>query len=371
MIGTDIPNYLKEYDYKYDEYIFDNVMKRMLDRIPDTLDKREGSVIWDALAPAAFELENLYIELDYIRKNSFANTADREHLIRRAEERGITPLPATFATVKAKFNREIPLYSRFNYEKLNYFVTAFIKKSEDDYIYELRCEQEGTEGNITSGRLTPIDDIQELRKAEIIGLLIPARDIEDTEDLRTRYFESVFLEPFGGNIDDYVMKVKELAEVGGVKVYPVWQGGGTVKITIIDNKKNKPTDELVQKVQELIDPVKNHGKGMGIAPIGHTVTVVGAEEIKINLNLKLAYEKGYTWENVKDAVIRTVTDYIVDLKKEWQRKEYLTVRQSQIEARILNLAGILDITECKINGQDGNLSLKEDEIPAVGVISNE
>ena len=36
-----------------EDMTFDVIMQRMLDRVPDDLDKREGSVIWDALAPAA------------------------------------------------------------------------------------------------------------------------------------------------------------------------------------------------------------------------------------------------------------------------------------------------------------------------------
>ena len=32
---------------------FEEIMRRMLSRIPNGIDKREGSIIWDALAPAA------------------------------------------------------------------------------------------------------------------------------------------------------------------------------------------------------------------------------------------------------------------------------------------------------------------------------
>lgn len=369
MIGTDIPQFNREYDYIYDGYTFDSLMNRMLNRIPDNLDKREGSIIWDALAPCALELENLYIELDYIRKNTFANTADREHLIRRAEERGITPFSATFSTVKAIFNIKIPLNARFNYDKLNFFVTKYIGENSDNFEYELKCEELGEVGNISSGRLTPIDNIEGLARAEIISLLIPAKNEEDTEDLRTRYFESVFLEPYGGNIDDYVKKVSELSDVGGVKVYPVWNGGGTVKITIVDNKHNKPTEELIEKVQELIDPVPNQGKGMGIAPIGHTVTVVGANEEIINVNLSITFEKGYNYDMVKNSVNTTINEYLENLKKQWSRKEYLILRSLQIESRLLNITGILDINSCTLNGEV-NLRLGEDDVPKLGVIIN-
>ena len=47
-----------------DEMTFDYIMNRMLESVPDTVDKREGSIIYDALAPAAAELVKCYMELD-------------------------------------------------------------------------------------------------------------------------------------------------------------------------------------------------------------------------------------------------------------------------------------------------------------------
>ena len=46
----------------------------------------------------------------------------------------------------------------------------------------------------------------------------------------------------------------------------------------------------------------------------------------------------------------------------------MVVRISQIETRILDLAGILDITATTINGKEENLALKENEIPVKGEI---
>ena len=39
------------------------ILQRMLSKIPDTIDKREGSIIYDALAPASKELAIIYLEL--------------------------------------------------------------------------------------------------------------------------------------------------------------------------------------------------------------------------------------------------------------------------------------------------------------------
>ena len=52
----------------FEDYTFENLIKRMLARAPKEIDKREGSVIYDALAPAAAELAQMYIDLDVIRK---------------------------------------------------------------------------------------------------------------------------------------------------------------------------------------------------------------------------------------------------------------------------------------------------------------
>ena len=48
----------------YEEQTFDAIMQRMLERIPDTLDKRESSPVYMALAPAAVELASLYVGFD-------------------------------------------------------------------------------------------------------------------------------------------------------------------------------------------------------------------------------------------------------------------------------------------------------------------
>ena len=113
----------------YESVTYDLILKRMLDAVPNDVDKREGSIIYDALAPAALELVNMYVQLDNVLNETFADTASREFLIRRASERGITPEPATKAILKGQFNMDIPIGSRFSLEKLNYCLlyTSFRK----------------------------------------------------------------------------------------------------------------------------------------------------------------------------------------------------------------------------------------------------
>ena len=77
------------------------ILDRMLKRVSDKFDKREGSILWDTHSPTAFEFQLLYIELDTILREAYGDTASREFLIRRCKERGIAP--DDLEKVKQKF----------------------------------------------------------------------------------------------------------------------------------------------------------------------------------------------------------------------------------------------------------------------------
>ena len=106
----------------YEQMTFERIVRRMLDAVPQNVDKREGSILYDAVCGAALELANLYIELDVVLNETFADTASREYLIRRAAERGLSPEPATNAVLRGEFNIDVPIGSRFSLEELNYAV---------------------------------------------------------------------------------------------------------------------------------------------------------------------------------------------------------------------------------------------------------
>lgn len=55
----------------YEDMTFENIMDRCLDRVSSSIDKREGSVVYDAIAPAAAELAIMYIELAYLMDRAF------------------------------------------------------------------------------------------------------------------------------------------------------------------------------------------------------------------------------------------------------------------------------------------------------------
>lgn len=349
----------------YESVTYDLILKRMLDAVPNDVDKREGSIIYDALAPAALELVNMYVQLDNVLNETFADTASREFLVRRASERGITPEPATKAILKGQFNIDIPIGSRFSLEKLNYAAIERISTG----VYRMECETPGTDGNRQLGKLIPIDYIEGLTTAELTELLVSGEDEESTESLRKRYFENLDSLAFGGNQADYKQKVSAIEGVGGVKVVPAFYGAGTVQLILKDSDMGAPSEELVKAVQQAVDPTEQTGKGVGIAPIGHKVTVEGAEWTILNIAATITYQSDWNWAAVKTSAEQAIDEYFMELRTRWPDDGAIVVRVSQIEMRLLNLPGVLDVTGTTINGSAQNYQLGGPRLPKRGTVS--
>lgn len=397
----------------YENTTYEIIRDRMLSRVPDRFDKREGSVIWDTHSPTAIELQILYLELDHILKEAYGDSASREFLILRCKERGIHPRQATHAILKGVFVPDSIDVSgqRFNIGDRNYVVVEKVADGE----YQVQCETSGSAGNQYLGNMIPMEYIQGLQTAELTELLIPGEDEEETEELRKRYFASFNEHSFGGNRTDYLEKTNAIPGVGRTKVTRVWNAdispaemipkesvewwynntketltgeagewldavfhaakekkltiGGTVLLTIINSEFGAASDTLVQEVQTIIDPEINAGEGYGLAPIGHVVKVESAKEKQITVESVLTFEPGYGWSNLQGLLEKAVSDYLLELREEWADSSYLIVRISQIDNRLLNVPGVMDVQDTVINGVRSNLSLGKYEIPVLGGVS--
>lgn len=346
----------------YEEITYEDILRRMLERVPKDMDKREGSIIHDALAPAAVEIQLMYTELYAVLNELFADTASRGYLIKRAAERGLSPKAASYAVLKGEFSQDIPIGSCFSLETLNYIAVERLSFG----VYQMRCETIGSAGNTLFGTLVPIEYIKGLERAELTELLIPGEDEEDTERFRSRYFNSLDSQAFGGNISDYREKVNGIAGVGGVKVYPAWDGGGTVKLVIINSDFEVASDELVQRVKDTMDPEADSGKGYGLAPIGHRVTVEGAKEEQVSATFTIMYQTDYSFERCREDINKAVDDYLHELNQSWQEDGQTIVRVSRLESRLLDLEGILDVYDTMINGAPGNYVMPSGSIAVRG-----
>lgn len=401
----------------YEAQTYESILARMLQKalsINSNLDTREGSLVWYGDAPAAVELQNLYIALDTVLNETFADTATRPYLILRAAERGLSPQPASPAILQMAITPTtlfLPLNTRFSIGELNYYVSA----DRGSGNYELTCETAGEAGNNYTGTVIPIEYVDGLETCKITSVLVPGEDEEDTELFRQRYLNSLNAQAFGGNQIDYIEKVNAIPGVGGVKVYRAWNGdlkpanmippkeaeawieglsgvpepvklwldtvyaaaknnmftvGGTVKLVLINSTFTVPSPTLVEQVQTAVDPLQNAGEGVGIAPIGHVVRVEGVQEETVDLGFALYYQRGWSWEDVSGYVTEAINGYFLELAQSWaDQDEALVVRISQIESRLLGITGILDIANTTINEKAANHTLALDHIPVLGSLA--
>lgn len=403
----------------YENMTYEALLKRALSRVPTGIDKREGSMVMNGVAPSMAEIAQLYIGLDFVFTATYLATAPREYLIKRAADRNMAPYPASAAVFRAEFNIEVPEGTRFSCDDLNFVVNGLIEEDEScEWIaHRVTCETPGAAANSYSGTLIPIEYVDGLTHAELIGVLIPGDDVEDTEVFRQRVLDSFHSLAFGGNQADYVEKVTAMDGVKAVKVHPVWNGdidpaslipdetvqawytstvatlsgaaadwltavytaalnkkltvGGTVKLVLMASNNAAPTTTLIETVQTAVDPTQNAGEGLGLAPIGHVVNVTGVTPVPVNITLNLTYASGWNWEAVQSYVEAVIDDYFEELASIWASSDYLTVRISQIESRILSgcAAMITDIGGTQINGEEANLVLDADSIPVRGELN--
>jgi uncharacterized phage protein gp47/JayE len=378
MIG----DYLDKYTFKY-------LMESALDNVPDSLDKREGSIIYDALAPACYELAEYYMELKKILENTFASTANNEYLDLRAAEQGLERYAASYAVKRGDFLTSsgnpavIPIGSRFSVISdtlnINYVVTEAYLDEFGEVVpgaYRMTCEEIGTQGNSYTGPLIPITYIQSLKTATLSDLLVPARDEETDDELRDRYFLAVNDKPFGGNIAQYDEELKGIDGVGEVQIYPVWNGGGSVKLSVIDAEYNIITNDFITTLQNMIDPTPQ-GTGLGLAPIGHTVTVTTPTEKIIDVTATVVLDSGYTLGQVTPLIEDAIENYLLGLREIWGVSDdlnnySLAVYIARINAAVLGVAGVANITGTTINGLASDLTLIQNattqELPVLGTV---
>ena len=73
----------------FENMTFENIMDRCLARVSSSVDKREGSIVYDAIAPAAAELAILYIDLADLMDRAFPDTETGEDLTKKCQERSV------------------------------------------------------------------------------------------------------------------------------------------------------------------------------------------------------------------------------------------------------------------------------------------
>lgn len=357
------------------------ILTQMLGRIPDTYDKRDTSPIPTALSPAAWSLEGFYLSLNQVQQQAFIQTAVGDALDSLAVIAGITRYPASPAVRLGVFNMAVPIGARFSTangsESINFAVTAATETANQ---YQLTAETPGVIGNEYTGAILPITTIPGLISAQITDILIPGDDTESDDELRQRVLTALTQRPFGGNIASYRDYVLAIDGVGAAQIYPTWNGGGTVKLSILGADFAPASDELVESVQNTIDPPPNQGLGIGLAPIGAQVTVVAPTPLTIDVTATLTLSPGYEIGQVQEPIENALEAYLLSVRQEWSNNTSATgvsyaanVYLARVIAAMIGVDGVVNATNVQINGTAADLILTEtgaaQQVPVLGTVT--
>lgn len=354
-----------------DDNSFEKIMDRCLgNKILENVDKRPGSIIYDALAPICLELAEAYVKMDIMEEQTFLTTATGINLDKRAFDYGISRTPATNALRIGEFKKyktdadgnfvhddkgnkilidmDITEGARFTLPEDSSITFEYIGQTDGHNI--LQCEQTGTKGNEHIGTILPLVPIKNLIEAKITSTYKPAEDEETDDELRERVVDSINYASFGGNIEDYVEKVNAIDGVGQTKVFPAWQYNGSVLLSIVDPLFNPITDEFARNLKEQIDPDESTGEGVGIAPIGHYVTITTPVKKSVDISMSVELINTATLETIKEDIEKKISEYFETVRKSFGQNVNLTVYRARIIEKVLELKEVLNIKDVALNG---------------------
>ena len=156
-----------------------------------------------------------------------------------------------------------------------------------------------------------------------------------------------------GNKNHYIIWATSVDGVGGVKVLPLWNGNGTVKVIITNAENEIASEDLITKVQNYIDEQR---------PIGATVTVVSPKPLNIDIALKVTKGSG----NI-DGIKNAVNDFF---KTTAFNSEYVSYAQvGKVILEKTATTGVQDYSNLTLNNQTENIVLTDEQLPTVGQVN--
>jgi uncharacterized phage protein gp47/JayE len=328
---------------------YENIVADMLSRVPNDVDKREGSIIYDALAPCAFQLAQTYFNLNNFIDLVSGDTAVGEYLDRVVADYGITRKPATYAIRQINTSASVSVGTRWGLDDTTYIITELVSTN----VYKAQCEQLGDMGNAYSGILQNIDNVGGVT-ATLTSILAPGEDEETDDNLRARFYNQIQTPSTSGNADNYKKWALEVPGCGDAKIFPLWNGNGTVKVLVVDENMGIDVN-LSTTVYNYIETVR---------PVGATVTVESPTSKVIGITANVVLDGSKTLADVQTAFIAAVTAYLRETVF-----DIYSVSYARIGSLLLAIDGVQDYNTLLVNGGTANITILDTEMPLTGAIT--
>lgn len=353
------------------------ILKEMLAEVPDSYQKTVGFPTWDWLAAAAIPIAGVESSLEEARlqldpANLTGEALDAYIFPRTGQER----TAATYAVgeLAVTGTGTVPEGSLFESGGGIQFSAVESVEVSGNGLVPVRCVTPGAVGNLPGGSIT----MMPVQIAGISAVTNPepttgGYEEESDEAYYQRFLIRVQTPPTSGNQYHYLEWALEVAGVGGVQLYPLDRGDNTVGVVILDTLGVPAGPELVEQVQEHIDP-DSAGLGEGEAPIGAHCYVSAALEEKLNLSLTVTPEEGAEQETVTSTIKEAVRAYLaaqaLDAYTPRVGARYgYTVSYARLGAAILDAPGVADYQGLTVNGGTANVAVAGKSAAVLGEVT--
>lgn len=345
----------------------DEIQAEMIENIDDTYEKTKGYFLWDTLKGVAIAIKTLYSQLLIAFQKLDIESLVGSELDRFVSQRtGIERRTATYATgiLTVTGNGTVEKGSFFETKGLVRFeaVETTVIEGEADIV--VQAVNAGINGNVPPDTVTQIPiTITGINKCTNKEAFTGGYREESDEELRIRYYDDLQQPIISGNKNHYIKWAKEVPGVGKAKCFSLAFGPNTVEVCIIGNDGLPASPELIEDVQNYIDPGIT-GKGEGEAPAGAYCTVTTATEVKINITGNVKIIAGYNFDVVKKEIETNIKEF---LKEKSFDVDYISY--AQIANVIFNTSGIEDYSELQLNGSISNIPVGEREVATLGEVN--
>lgn len=339
-----------------------DILNRLLQNYKDMqvnpAESVEGTFSFDNLSANSVEFEKAYAEMALMMEAAFPQTSWGQYLDNLAEELGgLERRQATSSivdlTIGGTAGTNVQAGALFATESGIQFATdeLVILDETGSGTVKASAVVPGTSGNVSTGTIVKIPvSIYGVTSVTNQADASDGYDEETDSELLNRLLFKLRNPVTSGNVNHYIEWASSVSGVGSVYVKPLWNGAGTVKVIIVNNKNDKASDELIQTVKNYIDSVR---------PIGADVTVTTPDYTEITVKANIAVSDGYT-DTVKDVLTQALDKYFnsVGIQR--------TVSIAQVGKVMLDTGAITDYESLTLNGDNKNISMDTGHLPRLG-----
>ena len=343
------------------------ILTDLLAAMPDSYQKTVGYPTHDLLAAAALRMQGTDEEVAAMRaaldpENLAGGDLDR-YVFPRA---GLERRQATFATGVLTVTGTGTVQQGALFESgggIQFAASETVQITGEGQV-PVTCRVDGAAGNLPAHSITQMPvTLQGISACDNPEPTTGGYDEEDDAAYYARYLLKIRTPATSGNVYHYQSWALEVAGVGAVQVFPLARGPGTVDIVLIDSTGQPAPPDLVQQVQDYIDP-GGTGEGYGQAPIGAQCLVEAATGTEIALSATVFKLDTMAEEAVTAGIKAAVGAYLAEIAFQ---QDYVSL--ARITERILAVEGVRDLESLMLNGGTDNVHLDERACAVLGEVT--